>query len=289
MNPNPFAKPFCSSALVLLALAAPAADYEWGFTSGNLDADLGPGLMSYAGTTATLTTFGTTDGSTVPHINGSPASYISFPQWPTPGANDTSLGYLLEFTATGPNGGGSYVNQYSIIMDVLLPGPLGWTPLFNTAPDNGGGNDADWYVADDGALGIGPPLGYSEIGLVQPNTWYRLGFTADLGTGDVRYYINGNRVATRTGGSLADGRFSLYSNLDVGPDLLIANENDDSGNYTAPQIYSAIAFADRTMSDTDFLALGGPNANGILVPEPGSATLLLVAAGGLLWRRRTPR
>jgi hypothetical protein len=271
------------AALIVLPLSVPGASYEWGFSSGNLDADLGPGVMTYAGATAGLTTFGATDGTTVPHINGSPASIMRFPQWPTSSANDITLGYKLDFAATGPNGGGAYVNQYTIIFDVLFPGPLSWTPLFNTDPDNG--SDADWYVASDGSVGIGA-LGYSATGLIQANTWYRLGFTADLGSGDARFYLNGNLVRARTGGSLLDGRFALYSNADAGPDLLIANENDTSGNYTAPQVYSAIAFVDRTFTDGDFLALGGPSAAGILVPEPSVAGLLLLAGATVFVSRR---
>jgi hypothetical protein len=273
-------------ALALATVAtAHATTYEWGFSAGNLNADLGPGTMAYAGATAGYTTFGTTDGSSVPHIAGSPATYMRFPQWPTPAANDPTLGYLLNFAGSGPNGSGGYINRYTFILDVLVPGPLNWTPFFNTDPANG--NDADWYLASDGSLGIGA-LGYTAAGVIQGNTWYRIGFTADLGAGDVRYYVNGARVFTRTGASLLDGRFSLYSNLDAGPDLLLANENDTSGNYTRPQVYSAVAFVDQTLSDADFAALGGPNATGIyVVPEPG--TLALLGLGGLVFllRRRS--
>lgn len=276
---------FSSVVFVLANLTiAQAATYEWGFSSG-LSADLGSGTMTYGGGTAALTTFGTTDGSTVPHIGGSPATYMSFPQWPTPAVNDPSLGYLLNFAASGPNGGGSYINRYTFVFDVLFPGSLDWAPLFNTEPGNS--NDADWYAASDGSLGIGA-LGYSAAGVIQPNTWARIGFTADLGAGDVRYYVNGARVFARTGASLLDGRFALYSNADAGPDVLIANEGDTSGNYTHAQIYSALAFVDQTLSDADFLALGGPNANGIfVVPEP--STLALLGLGGLafLLRRRS--
>ena len=282
-------KTFLTSSLVCASLwlgisSSRAASYEWGFSAGNLNPDLGSGVMSYAGSTASLTTFGTTDGSSVPHINGSPATYMRFPQWPTPAANDTSLGYLLDFNSTGPNGGGSYVNRYTIFFDVFIPGALNWTPLFNTDPSNA--NDADWYVAPDGSLGIGS-LGYTAAGLIHSDTWYRLGFTADLATGDVRYYINGTRVFTRTGSSLIDGRFSLYSNADAGPDVLIANENDSSGNYTHAQIYSAIAFSDTTLFDADFLTIGGPRAGGILVPEPAVSTLLCLGLGGLFLSRRS--
>jgi hypothetical protein len=273
----------CIALLTFKFNTAKAADYEWGFTSGNLNPAIGSGVMTYSGSTASLTTFGTTDGSTVPHIGGNPASYMSFAKWPTPAANDISLGYKLTLSNTGPNGGGSYVNRYSVIFDVYIPGTLNWTPFFNTDPANG--NDADWYVAPDGSLGIGD-LGYTAGGQILPNTWYRLGFTADLGSGDVRYYLNGSRVFTRTGASLLDGRYSLYSNVDAGEDLLIANENDGSGNYTHAQIYSAIAFTDRTLSDADFLAMGAVDADGILVPEPGSLAFLGIGLAALILLRR---
>jgi hypothetical protein len=277
---------FHAAFCLVLAASASAASYEWGFTAGNLNADLGPGVMSYAGTTAGLTTFGTTDGSTIPHIGGAAATYMSFPQWPTPAANDPTLGYLLDFTASGPNGGGSYLNRYTIIFDAYFPGTLDWTPLFNTDPANSLNNDADWYLAGDGSVGIGA-LGYSATSLIHPNTWYRLGFTVDLGAGDARYYINGTEVFHRTSTSiLLDGKFSLYSNLDAGADLLIANENDTSGNYTRPQIYSSIAFLDRTLTATEFAGLGGPNAAGILVPEPGSLSLLGIGTLALVALRR---
>jgi hypothetical protein len=279
-----------SRLLILFAVAIASAttsrattSYEWGFTSGNLNADLGPGIMAFAGSTAGLTTFGTSDGVTVPHIGGVPATYMSFPQWPTAAANDPTLGYTLDLSASPPNGGGAYINKYTVIYDVLIPGSLDWTPLFNTDPGNG--NDADWYVAPDGGVGIGD-LGYSAAGIVSPNTWYRLGFTVDLGSGDARYYLNGSRILTRTGSSLLDGRFSLYSNADLGPDLLIANEGDTSGNYTHAQVYSAIAFVDTTLSDADFAALGGPKAGGILVPEPGSVAFIGLGLTSLFIARR---
>ena len=34
----------------------------------------------------------------------------------------------------GPNGGGAYVNQYTFVMDLLVPGPLDWVALANTDP-----------------------------------------------------------------------------------------------------------------------------------------------------------
>jgi len=232
--------------------------YEWTFDGTNLDATIGNGVMSYANAaTVSLTAFSTTDGTSVPHIGGQPASYLSVPAF-TDGAN----GYHLSFGDSGPNGGGGYLNRFTFIFDVFIPGPLGWTPLFNTNPQNA--NDADWYVDAAGRLGIGE-LGYSSAGVVTSNAWHRLVFAADLGAGVVTFYRNGAQVRQRTGASLLDGRFSLYSNLDVGPDVLLFNEGVSGGDYTHALYVNGIAFTDRTMSAAEIAALGSPRSEGVFV------------------------
>jgi endonuclease/exonuclease/phosphatase family metal-dependent hydrolase len=223
--------------------------YEWTFDNENLEADLGQGVMSYAdGTTSGLTTFG---------ANGQQFRYLVVPAF-----TGVSNGYLLTFPDSGPNGGGSYINRFTFIFDVFIPSPLNWTPLFNTNPANA--NDADWYVDPNGRLGIGD-LGYSANGVVAANSWQRLALAADLGAGVVTSYRNGTAVQQRTGASLLDGRYSLFSNLDGGADVLLFNEGDSGGVYTHVLYVNSIAFTDRTMSGAEIAALGGPRAEGIFV------------------------
>jgi endonuclease/exonuclease/phosphatase family metal-dependent hydrolase len=232
--------------------------YEWTFDSTNLQAALGRGTMTYADSaTPGLTTFATTDGTTVAHIGGQPAKYLSVPAF-----TGVSNGYLLSLTDSGPNGGGAYINQFTFVFDVFVPGSLNWTALFNTNPLNE--NDADWYLDNLGRVGIGD-LGYSANGVIIANTWQRLVFAADLGAGVVTFYRNGTQVRQRTGVSLLDGRFSLYSNIDPGADVLLFNENDTSGVYTHAIYVNSVAFTDRTLSAADVAALGGPRAEGIFV------------------------
>jgi endonuclease/exonuclease/phosphatase family metal-dependent hydrolase len=236
------------------------AIYEWDFSHGDLSATLGHGVLAYADgpATAGLTLFGTTDGTIVPHIEGKPAQYLR-----APGFTATSHGYDVTFTDTGPNGGGAYINQYTLIFDVLLPGSVNWVPFFNTNPANA--NDADFYVNPAGALGISA-LGYSANGLITANTWFRVAFAADLAAGTVTYYLNGSPVHSSSAGR--DGRFSLYSNADAGPDLLLFNEGDASGPFTHEVCLSSFFFTGRTMTAAEILALGGPKARGIATPEP---------------------
>ncbi|MCC7474065.1 MAG: hypothetical protein IT425_01610 [Pirellulales bacterium] len=274
------------SRMVLMATLAlcvanslEGADYQWDF-NGNLNASFGSGILSYADASSqTLTVFGTTDGSTVPHINGQPATFMHVPAFTA-----VEEGYSAEFVNTGPNGGGSYVNQYTMIFDFQSPGDLAWTPFFNTSYENA--NDADFYLAGDGAIGIGAD--YSAIGLIQPNMWYRVAFTADLGSGIFTYYIDGTQVYQRTGGSLLDLRHSLYSNADPGPDIRLFNEGDLSGDYTHEVYLSSFFFSDRELSATEIAALGGPDADGI---STGSLTGdyngngVVDAADYVIWRK----
>ncbi len=235
--------------------------YEWTFDHANLEAALGNGVMSYAdAATPGLTMFGTTDGTAVPHIGGQPASYLNVPAF-----TGLANGYFLTFNDSGPNGsGGAYINQFTFLFDVLIPGPLNWTALFNTNPLNA--NDADWYVDPTGRLGISG-LAYSDPGVITANSWQRIAFVADLGAGVVTYYRDGVQVGQRAGGSLLDGRFSVYSNLDGGPDVLLFNEGNTSGVYTHALYVNSIAFTDRAMKGGEIAALGSPRAEGIFVRQ----------------------
>jgi hypothetical protein len=233
-----------------------AAIYEWTFEKGDLSPTLGSGVFAYADTaTAGLTTFGTSDGVLVPHMNGQPAKYLRAPAFTGP-AN----GYHVTFAETGPNGGGTYINQYTIIFDVLIPAPLNWCALFNTNPGNA--NDADFYVSPTGQVGIGA-IGYSAAGVVTAGRWYRIAFVADFAAASAQYYVNGASVFSGSAGTSLDGRHSLYSNEDAGPDLLLFNEGDPAAVYTHEILLSSFAFAARSLEPAEIQALGGPSAEGI--------------------------
>ena len=249
--------------------------YEWRFTQGDLTTDLGNGTMSYV-VDAAGTTFGTTDGSSVPHIGGNVAKYMH-----VPGFTSDADGYWLTFDDSGPNvGTNAYINRYTLFFDVLIPSP--WpvneyiVPFFNTDPYNL--NDGDFYLYSDGELGIGGG-GYAPAGTITPDTWCRIAFVADIAANTLTYYVNGTKVKTRSGGGLG-GTWSLYSNQDVGAyplypaNLLLFNEGDTSGIYTHDVYLSSVAFTDRAISAGEASTLGSPGAGGILVPSFASAPML---------------
>jgi hypothetical protein len=278
------AKRFRTVAAAVLTFAfgtAFGAQFEWDF-NGNLTPTLqsgGAATMNYFNAaTASGTTFGTTGGA-IPNPSGGSSGYVYFPGNTIPGGQG---GYTISYTGVSANGGGSYVNNYTMMWDLYIPS-LNWTALMNTAPNHA--NDADFYVANDGTVGIGG-LGYSSSAVIAAGQWYRVAFVQDQTHNQSLYYVNGTQVFSGAAGSL-DGRFSLYSGADAPPQLVILGESDTSGNYANNLYLSAFYFTDTALENATIAGLGGVTAGGIAVPEPTTLSLLALA-GLIFWQRRRP-
>ncbi|HEX2748141.1 MAG TPA: hypothetical protein VHM91_09100 [Verrucomicrobiales bacterium] len=259
-------------ASLAVSTTLPATTWEWTLDNSGSAAAIGDGILDWSTPNAlTLATFAVTDGTTIPHIGGSPATYVRIPAY-----SDPADFPQLTFNGSAANGGGAYINQYTVIMDVYVPGPHAWLPFFNTNPANA--NDADFYVSPAGALGIGA-LGYTSDGAVTTDAWHRIVFAADLTFGVVTYYIDGAQVFQRQpdATSLIDGRFSIYSAVDAGIDLILGNEGDTSGIYTREWLLAAFAFVDHTLTADEATQLGASKAAGIYFTGTPSAPPRLTA------------
>jgi len=264
----------------IICCSALGSQFEWDF-NGNLAPALqsgGTATMNYFNAASqTYTTFGTTGGA-IPNPAGGSTGYAYFAGNSIPGGLG---GYTISYTGVPANGGGSYVNNYTMIWDLYIPS-LNWTALMNTAPDHS--NDADFYVANDGSVGIGG-LGYSSSALVAAGQWYRVALVQDQTDNKSLYYVNGTQVFSGAAGSL-DGRFSLYTGSDTPPQLVILGEGDTSGNYANDLYLSAFYFSDSVLSASTIAGLGGVNAAGIMIPEPSSLALAGLGAVLLMVSRR---
>lgn len=256
-------------ALGLLSSVATQASItgQWDFNSGDLSATIGTAL-DYRGTTAAGTVFGTTTSFGIPDIGGVAASVMQFP------ATTIDQGFTMAHGAAA-NGGGAYVNQYSIVYDLYWPtGSIGvYRSLLQTAPSNPSGNDGDLFVNPAGGIGIGG----NYQGNLDDGAWHRVGFALDMTAGTLAKYIDGTQVGLMSGWSssaVTDGRWAL------GPTALLFADEDGE---TAMGYVNSIAFFDTALSAADLATLGGPTAAGI--PEPSTLSLGLLALAGWVGRK----
>ncbi len=250
-------------ALLLMSGTVLAEGTQWDF-GGDLSASFGTGFAQFFGDASFYAQFDTTTNFGIPDIDGAQGNvmYIEPP---------FELNAIAVSIGEFPNAGGIYVNEYTLIYDMLVPQDAfdnyGWLSLYNTSGDNS--NDGDTFVRlSDGGLGIASVYD----GQIHPDTWHRVVLTwsydADNATMDFRKYIDGLLVGLQDDLSVVDGRWAMYSINDDDFDSdaqgfwLLADESGDE----SPAYISSFFFVDRPLTETEIFDLGGPNALGATTP-----------------------
>jgi hypothetical protein len=124
------------------------------------------------------------------------------------------------------NGGGSRVNEYTLMIDLRAPSIGQWYSLFQTNLNNN--DDADCFINLSGQIGVADS-GYSTESITS-NAWYRVVIVAQLGE-KYRIYLNGQRIVDNVTLSI-DSRFS-WSPQGV---LLFADENGEDNTFDVAEI-----------------------------------------------------
>lgn len=231
---------------------------QWDFNGNLASSTAGANLVAAAATPASTAGVSFTTAT----INGQTAQVASF----------TRGTYFQAVHGLAANGGGGYVNQYTLIMDVMFSSrPTGWAALWQTS--SGNANDGDWFINPSGGLGISGVYG----GSVADGAWNRVALVVDSVAGTFTSFLNGTQVQHISGPSL-DGRWSLETTA-----LLFADENqENAGGYV-----NSVQLRGSAMAAADIAALGGVQATGIPLPQPPAGLQLLSPNGGELFAAGT--
>jgi len=250
------------AATVTVSSSTPSITGQWDFNQGDLSADYGQPLTYSSVAVQTATTFGTTTAFAVSDIGGQPANVL---RWvPTTGFGG---GYVMTH-GIAPNGGGTKVNQYTVIMDLMYPVTSGFKSLWQT----GAPGDADGDLFFNGT-GMGIAQVYN--GTIVAGNWHRVAFTLDLTQRELGKYIDGvNVVPTQVGATpfgphlaqylsaattvTAGGGVDLRWSLNATAQLLA-----DDGNEVKEVYVSSVQIRNGRMSDAAIAAMGAPTAGKI--------------------------
>jgi len=166
---------FHLAMMVLISIPAPACPAavtgQWDFDAGDLRGTIGAPLKyldGSTGATGRATGFSTTEKFGIPGIDGAPAKVMRFPRMESP-----FMGYVVTHGAE-PNGDGTRVNQYTVVMDVYFPSSSSgaFRSLFQTDNED----QVDFYLNPANAVGVS--ANYS--GEVAAGKWHRIAMAVDV-------------------------------------------------------------------------------------------------------------
>ena len=140
------------------------------------------GALTYADGVGTGFQFGTTTGLGIANIGGTEASVLK-----VPGGPDVATGLSMPVSATA-NGGGSLVNDYTLIFDMLFPTASSGKIRAILETDAAVDPDAEIFVTNGNKFGGKGAFAY---GAVTPDVWHRLGLVVNASAGQIRLYVDG--------------------------------------------------------------------------------------------------
>jgi hypothetical protein len=253
---------------------------QWDFDRGDLAATIGKPLQYFdgpTGLTAGGTRFGITgegDFADIPSIDGQPARIMY-----VPGDVVREIGYIMDH-GIPPNGGGTRVNQYTLIMDVLVgaTGPGAASMLQISSLNNMDDGDLFWQGNNFGQ-GIG---GYNGTAAFTPGVWHRVAAAYNMAADPpvVTKYVDGVFQDDWTANqSLDNPRRALQPTA-----ILFADGDVPNPDERREWWVNSIQIRSGALSKQELEALGGPSAAGIpiLVSVAPRPRLVAVPSGNNL-------
>jgi hypothetical protein len=240
-----------ASGSIPVAVPGSSVKGQWDFNGARLAATVGAPLEFFdgaGGDSETKTQFGTTESFEIPGIDGQNLDVMR-----VPGDKSNKIGYIMRHGIT-PNGGGSKVNKYTVLMDVYVENPPGAGSLIQTDTlDNTSDGDVFWQGNNFGQGNNG----YLGTGQFTANAWHRVVWAVDLTSNPstITKYVDGVFQDDWHPGDALDGRRGLQEYA-----ILFADGDADERDV---MYVNSVQVRDGKLSNADIEALGGPTAGGL--------------------------
>ncbi len=247
---------------------------QWDFEQGDLRATVGKD-MEYgdgpAGRVKNHTSFGTTTSFGIPDIGGKPAKVMKYTRDEfEPDATDKNpRGYLTQ-PGLLPNGGGTKVNQFSMIVDMMIPDlhmgdsyntVVKWEKIDDLAVDGSISIKANDIGGDNtGGIGISGQYTGDKVTWITGGAWQRLVVSVDMAaaTPIINYYLDGIKFGQMTTGD----RWGFDKRHAIGTAVRIFGDGENDNEVNTVYVNS-VQFRDGAMTAEHAAALGAATAGGI--------------------------
>ena len=247
---------------------------QWDFDQGDLRATVGQDLDYGDGPTGPVknhTSFGTTTSFGIPDIGGQPAKVMKYTR---DESSPNPHGYLAQH-GIAPNGGGTKVNQFTMIVDMMIP-DLHMGDGYNTV--------VKWEAVDDftidgsisikandiggdntGGIGISGQYTGDGVTWIKGGEWQRIVVAVDMAadTPIITYYIDGVKFGEMTSGD----RWGFDARHAIPPAVRLFGDGEGDDEVNTFYVNS-IQFRDGTMNARQAADLGPATANGLPHPVP---------------------
>ncbi|HUF61911.1 MAG TPA: LamG-like jellyroll fold domain-containing protein [Verrucomicrobiales bacterium] len=233
---------------------------QWDFNDGDLSATEGRDLEYLSDLARDETQFGSTTDFGIADFEDGPGNVMFVPE-----TVSNRIGYVM-YHGMGPNGGGTLVNQYTLLMDVMIcpagPGAAGiiqidsprWTGE-GEIPNSG---DSDYFWQGNN-MGQGTG-GYNGTGIFTPDEWHRIVFAVDLAADPplVTKYVDGIKQDDWVQRNIDQERRALHAEYAI---LFTDGDQDEQRCWYV----NSVQIREGKMADIEIELLGGPTADGLPV------------------------
>ena len=257
---------------------------QWDFEQGDLRATVGKDLEygdGPAGRMKDHTSFGTTTSFGIPDIGGKPAKLLKYTRDEfDPDATDKNpRGYLCQHGVL-PNGGGTKVNQFTMIIDMMIPDlhmgdnyntVVKWEAVDDFTVDGSISIKAN-DIGGDNTGGIGISGQYTGDGdtSIKGGSWQRLVVAVDMTAdpGIITYYLDGMKFGEMTNGD----RWGFDKRHAIPPAIRLFGDGENDNEVNTYYVNS-VQFRDGTMTTEQAASLGAAAAGGIPLLSSPTASL----------------